>query len=258
MKWCKYKILDVAKIERYRMFRNLFLRIVDAIEGHDMYFDQHIDAVGSFGLYTLQKITFVFKMLACDAPVNTTDEYVKIGASTAIESMKRFCRAIAEVFGEKYLRSPTSNDVARLCTSSSHLFFDFAAGIAPPIHYIIQEKEYDMSYYLADNIYLKWSTLVQTIRDPCSPQKKYFVMKQESCRKDVEHAFRVLLARFAIVVGPSRIWRKKVLHDIITTCIILHNMIIEDECDFNAPIQDDWACPPPTVEMIVDANHRFE
>ena len=35
-------------------------------------------------------------------------------------------------------------------------------------------------------------------------------------------------------------------------------MIIEDERDLNAPIHDDWECPPPTVEMIVDKNHRFE
>lgn len=53
-------------------------------------------------------------MLAYGLPADATDEYVKIGKSTAIESMKRFCRAIVEIFSEQYLRSPTTNDVARL------------------------------------------------------------------------------------------------------------------------------------------------
>jgi len=35
-------------------------------------------------------------------------------------------------------------------------------------------------------------------------------------------------------------------------------MLIEDERDLNAPIQDDWECPPPMVEMVVYENHRFE
>ncbi|KAL3334478.1 hypothetical protein AABB24_030952, partial [Solanum stoloniferum] len=319
---------DAIFRRRYRMSRNLFLRIVDAIKDHDMYFKQRIDALGRFGLSTLQKIIAVFRMLAYGLPADATDEYVKIGESTTIESMKRFCRAIVEVFGERYLRSPTPNDVARLLhigeqrgfpgmlgsldcmhwkwknfptawagqyagrsgsptiileavadydlwiwhayfglpgtnndinvLESSHLFSNLASGIAPPAHYVIQGKEYDMGYYLADGIYPKWSTIVQTIRDPHSQQKKYFAMKQESCRKDVERAFGVLQSRFAIIAGPSRFWRKEVLHDIMTTCIILHNMIIEDERVLNAPIQDAVEAPTPTIEMVIGENLRFE
>ena len=58
--------------------------------------------------------------------------------------------------------SGTNNDINVL--ESSHLFSNLAQGIAPPAHYVIQGKEYDMRYYLADNIYPKWSTIVQTIR----------------------------------------------------------------------------------------------
>ncbi|XP_070055677.1 uncharacterized protein [Nicotiana tomentosiformis] len=150
----------------------------------------------------------------------------------------------------------TNNDINVL--ESSYLFSDLAAGTAPPAHYVIQGQEYNMGYYLADGIYPKWSTLVQTICEPCSTKKKYFAMKQESCRKDVERTFRVLQQRFAIVAGPSRFWKKEVLHDIMTICIILHNMIIENERDLNAPIQDDLEGPPPTVEMAVDENQRFQ
>uniref|UniRef100_A0A453I243 Uncharacterized protein n=1 Tax=Aegilops tauschii subsp. strangulata TaxID=200361 RepID=A0A453I243_AEGTS len=36
-------------------------------------------------------------------------------------------------------------------------------------------------------------------------------------------------SRFAIVRGPARFWDKKTLKNIMTCCVILHNMILEDE-----------------------------
>ncbi|TMX02487.1 hypothetical protein EJD97_021412 [Solanum chilense] len=44
----------------------------------------------------------------------------------------------------------------------------------------------------------------------------------------------------------------------MTTFIILHNMIFEDECDLNAPIQDVVEAPTPIIEMVVDENLRFK
>lgn len=54
-------------------------------------------------------------------------------------------------------------------------------------------------------------------------------MKQEAYQKDVECAIGVLKTRFVIVAAPSRFLNKHVLHDIMVACIIMHNMIIEDE-----------------------------
>ena len=114
-----------------------------------------------------------------------------------------------------------------------------------------------MSYYLADGIYLKWPTLVQTIRNPRGPKKKLFSITQEACQKDVQCAFGVLQSCFSIVVGPLRFLNKHVLYDIMIA-IIMHNMIIEDECDVNATINDWMQAPIPTVEMRVDENTRFQ
>ena len=104
----------------------------------------------------------------------------------------------------------------------------------------------------------KWSTIVQTISDPQGPKKKLFAARQESCRKDVERTFGVLQAKFATVVGSSRYWKKEVLHDIMTSCIIMHNMIIEDERDINAPIRDARPAPPINVEMAINEDMRFQ
>jgi hypothetical protein len=86
-----------------------------------------------------------------------------------------------------------------------------------------------MGYYLADGIYSEWATLAKTIQNPENRAEAKFAKAQEAAQKDIERAFGVLQARFAIVRGPSRFWDKHILHDIMTTYAILHNMIIEDE-----------------------------
>ncbi|KAL5538588.1 hypothetical protein UlMin_045510 [Ulmus minor] len=53
-------------------------------------------------------------MLAYGIAVDATDKYIKIEESTAIQSLKKFCHAVVEVFSKQYLRSPNANDVARL------------------------------------------------------------------------------------------------------------------------------------------------
>ena len=68
---------------------------------------------------------------------------------------------------------------------------------------------------------------------------------------------RTCIRSFAIIARPSRFWRKEVLHDIMTTCIILHN-IIEDTRNLNAPIQDVVKAPIATKKMVIDENFQLE
>lgn len=60
---------------------------------------------------------------------------------------------------------------------------------------------------------------------------KLFAKFQEACRKDVERAFGVLQARFTIIRDGVRLWEMKDLRNVMLACIILHNMIIDDEKD---------------------------
>ena len=52
---------------------------------------------------------------------------------------------------------------------------------------------------------------------------------QEGARKDVECAFGVLQSRFDIVCQLARLWKQGDVVNIMQACIILHNMIVEDE-----------------------------
>ena len=70
---------------------------------------------------------------------------------------------------------------------------------------------------------------MKTIPAPQTQKYKLFAATQEVCRKDVERAFGVLQARFAIVRGPAQFFHLETLQKIMKACIILHNMIVEDE-----------------------------
>ncbi|XP_047978535.1 uncharacterized protein LOC125220403 [Salvia hispanica] len=60
-------------------------------------------------------------------------------------------------------------------------------------------------------------------------RRALFAERQEAARKDVECAFGVLQARWAIVKGAARGWQRTIIADIMYVCIIMHNMIVEDE-----------------------------
>jgi hypothetical protein len=56
---------------------------------------------------------------------------------------------------------------------------------------------------------------------------------QEGAHKDVERAFGVLQQRWTIVKNPCRQWDLDTITDIMVACVILHNMIIDNEKDNN-------------------------
>ena len=58
--------------------------------------------------------------------------------------------------------------------------------------------------------------------------------------------------------GTGAFFEQSVLHDIMTMCIIMHNMIVEDERDLQALIVDVIEAPALNIERIVDDNIRFE
>ncbi|XP_074363057.1 uncharacterized protein LOC141703421 [Apium graveolens] len=219
------------------MRRSLFLRIEEAVATHDYYFTQRTDVVGVPGLSSLQTMTAALRMLAYGMTADVVDDYVRISENTTIESLRRFLKAIVEIFEVEYLRRPNEQDVSKLLAENEQRGFPgmlgsinyLAEGRGPEVKYTINENEYNMGYYLADDIYPSWPTFVKTISKPQGNKRKYFAATHESIRKDVERAFGVLQSRFAMIYGPSRFWDVETMKYIMTTCVILHNMIIDDE-----------------------------
>ncbi|XP_072087054.1 uncharacterized protein [Arachis hypogaea] len=217
---------------RFRMRRHVFLRIVDALSNVYPYFQQRVDATGRRNLSPLQKCTAAIRMLAYGVAADAVDDYVRIGESTTIECLKKFVEGVISVFEDEYLRKPNQNDIRRLLQMVEGRGFP---GRAPEVNnYTINGNNYTMGYYLADGIYLEWATFVKSISKPQGEKHKLFAQFQKGQRKDVERAFGVLQARFVIIRGLARFWEKKKLANIMRACIILHNMIVEDERDTHA------------------------
>ena len=107
---------------------------------------------------------------------------------------------------------------------SSAVFSRLSEGNAPEVTFQVNGHTYTKGYYLADGIYPEWSTFVKTI-------PKLFVKAQEGCRKDVERVFGVLQARWAIVRHPARTWSVDTMWEAMSRCVIIRNMIVEDERD---------------------------
>ncbi|XP_022023382.1 protein ALP1-like [Helianthus annuus] len=112
---------------------------------------------------------------------------------------------------------------------SSPVLEEIINGLAPSSAFYASDNYYKRGYYLTDGIYPEYTTFVKTFTDPIDLKRKYFKRKQESARKDIERAFGVLRKRWHVISYPARYWTKEKMHDVIYTCIILHNMILEDE-----------------------------
>lgn len=147
----------------------------------------------------------------------------------------------------------------------SPVFDDLANGRAPEVEFTVNGNPYSMGYYLADGIYPDWATLVKSVSAPVSNKQKIYAQRQESCRKDVERTFGVLRAKWKILRTPARLWNARDLNAIVRACVILHNMIIEDEkgADVVQLDNSEWpghANPPinqnrnvPAIAQLIDA-----
>ena len=85
---------------RFRMNKSLFLRIVERLGNEVPYFQQRRNGHGRNGLSTLQKCTSAMRMLAYGRAGDANDEYLRLGASTAILCLENFAEAIIQVFGD--------------------------------------------------------------------------------------------------------------------------------------------------------------
>ncbi|XP_059627570.1 uncharacterized protein LOC132270403 [Cornus florida] len=149
-----------------------------------------------------------------------------------------------------FFRMPGSyNDINVLDHSS--VFNGIINGQLPPVNCVVNGHHYRMGYYLSDGIYPKWATLMQTIPHPTTTKEKLFAQRQEAARKDVERAFGILQIKWVITQGPVHYWEKDGLRLIMKTCIIFHNMIIEDERHANV---GRWTPPPEDAIPIPTLN----
>ncbi|CAL8152183.1 unnamed protein product [Prunus armeniaca] len=74
-------------------------------------------------------------MLAYGCSVDSTDEYCRLGESTALECLRKFCSVIEAMYGQWYLRSPNPADLYRLLHKASRRGFPGMLGSLDCMHW---------------------------------------------------------------------------------------------------------------------------
>nr|XP_043616341.1 uncharacterized protein LOC122588291 [Erigeron canadensis] len=120
----------------------------------------------------------------------------------------------------------SNNDINVL--NESDLFYDLLEDRAPKVEFSVNGEQFQKGYYLADGIYPEWATLVKSFKCPLEPKTTKFKRYQEAARKDVERAFGVLQGRWQIIEQYARPYSTNKIKRIMLCCVILHNMIVED------------------------------
>jgi len=240
---------DAMFRRRYRMQKHAFLRIVGYLSSSVNYFTQRVDAANKEGISPLAKCTTTMRILAYGVATDAVDEYIKIGGTTTLECLCRFCKGIIRFYEQVYLRAPTQDDLQRILHVSEmrgfpgmigsidcmhwewknypkewegqftrgdketttvileavashdlwicHAFFgcpgtlndinvlnrspvfdDVEKGKALRGNFFVNQRPYNMAYYLADGIYPSYPTFVKPIRLPQSEPNKLFAKHQ--------------------------------------------------------------------------------
>ncbi|XP_048626736.1 uncharacterized protein LOC125594677 [Brassica napus] len=99
---------------RFRMNKDLFMRIVYELSENIPFFQHRQDSTGRFGHTPLQKYTAAIRQLVYGSAADAVDEYLRIGESTALLCLHKFTDGISWLFGDEYLRRPTPADLRRL------------------------------------------------------------------------------------------------------------------------------------------------
>ncbi|XP_048604682.1 uncharacterized protein LOC125582169 [Brassica napus] len=180
---------------RFRMNRSLFTGIVNRFSNEVPYFQHRRDAVGRFGLSPLQKCTAAISMLAYGCAGDMVDEYLRMGKPTIV--LEAVASQDLWIWHAFFGPPGILNDINVL--DRFPVFDDIIYGRAPRVEFTVNGHKYHRAYYLTGGIYPKWPTFIQSISIPQGPKDVLFAERQEAARKDVERAFGVLQARFAII-----------------------------------------------------------
>ena len=94
--------------------------------------------------------------------------------------------------------------------------------------YEINGKMFNKVFYLVDGIYPELSRFCKTISIPLGRNQAKYSKWQEGSRKSVERAFGILQRKFQILTRPVELFYEEDIKDVVETCLILHNMMVEN------------------------------
>ncbi|XP_023732694.1 protein ALP1-like [Lactuca sativa] len=124
--------------------------------------------------------------------------------------------------------SPGSlNDINVL--NRSPIFNNIYDGSVLDSSFQLRGTPYKYVYHLVDEIYPEYAVFVKSFTCPKDARQKKFKKAQERATNDVESAFGALKKRWFILKKPVIFFSEEKMHEVMYACVILYNMIIENE-----------------------------
>nr|GEV79585.1 hypothetical protein [Tanacetum cinerariifolium] len=177
------------------------------------------DATGLPGFSVIMKCTCAIRQLAVGVTPDSLDEYLQMALIVCTGNGE-----IAQKDGMGNLlvviKTGANNDLTALNNSS--LFDDLLDDIAPVALFECNGVTFEKGYYLADDIYLQWSSFIKSFTAANLEKNALFKRKQKSARKDVERAFGVLQGHCHIICQPARAWTDNKLRRCVLSNLLLH------------------------------------
>ena len=99
-------------------------------------------------------------------------------------------------FGMFFCWPVSLNDIN--VVQQSPLMNKIAKGQTHPVEFVANGHTYNYGYYLADGIYPRWQTFFKPVHKPQGKKMLDLHNAQAEARKDVERAFGILPAQFAM------------------------------------------------------------
>jgi Plant transposon protein len=126
------------------------------------------------------------------------------------------------------------------------------AGMVP---FLIDGQQFTRMYFLVDGIYPKYSRFVRGFKEAITEEETRYTGWQEGARKDIERAFGVLQCKWKAIAFPMQGINLHGIGDMVTTCLILHNMGVSDRVmgDVNKRYVASTHAIPEHASDIVDA-----
>jgi Plant transposon protein len=119
----------------------------------------------------------------------------------------------------------------------------------------IGEEVFSEMWLLVDGIYPPLSRFVQTLEVPTTHQEHVFANWQEAARKSIERTFGCLQRKFHVLVKPIEQWYVYEITEIVLTCCILHNMMVQQRIHRSEQETEAWyEGVDEAVEAPVDAS----
>nr|GFA05797.1 hypothetical protein [Tanacetum cinerariifolium]GFA13443.1 hypothetical protein [Tanacetum cinerariifolium] len=195
------------------------------------------DATGQLSFSSIMKCTSAIRQLAYGTAPDAFDEYLQMdtenvyarheyvhgfpGMLESIDCMHWEWKNYSVSWQEQY--AGTNNNINVL--DNSTLFDDLLDDIAHVAPFVVNGVGFKKGYYLADVIYPQLATFVKSFRSQMT--RNMFSLKSD--KNMHERMTNVLLVFSKDVEKPARQYHVNKIRRIMYSCIIMNNMILEDQ-----------------------------